>query len=266
MNEYAVSAANVGAALSRSASALQLAGASIEQAAGMSTGIAEVTQDAEKAGNALKVVSLRIRGMKGELEELGEDVDENVESFSKMQTHILNLTHGAVNIFNDDGSFRNIYEIMQGIAKIYYDLSDTEQADLLETVAGKHRANDIAALISNWSQVESATESAYEAAGTASKEQDKYMESMQGHLNQLQATWQVLSNSFLDSGALKNLIDLATKLLSILNESIENIGTIPTILFIALSALSFKNVGRAKMFALKMVVNADSKRILFRYK
>ena len=265
-NEYAVSAANVGAALSRSASALQLAGASIEQAAGMSTGIAEVTQDAEKAGNALKVVSLRIRGMKGELEELGEDVDENVESFSKMQTHILNLTHGAVNIFNDDGSFKNIYEIMQGIAKIYYDLSDTEQADLLETVAGKHRANDIAALISNWSQVESATESAYEAAGTASKEQDKYMESMQGHLNQLQATWQVLSNSFLDSGALKNLIDLATKLLSILNESIENIGTIPTILFIALSALSFKNVGRTKMFVLKMVVNADSKRILFRYK
>lgn len=265
-NEYAVSAANVGAALSRSASALQLAGASIEQAAGMSTGIAEVTQDAEKAGNSLKVVSLRIRGMKGELEELGEDVDENVESFSKMQTHILNLTHGAVNIFNDDGSFKNIYEIMQGIAKIYYDLSDTEQADLLETVAGKHRANDIAALISNWSQVESATESAYEAAGTASKEQDKYMESMQGHLNQLQATWQVLSNSFLDSGALKNLIDLATKLLSILNESIENIGTIPTILFIALSALSFKNVGRAKMFALKMVVNADSKCILFRYK
>ena len=204
--------------------------------------------------------------MKGELEELGEDVDENVESFSKMQTHILNLTHGAVNIFNDDGSFKNIYEIMQGIAKIYYDLSDTEQADLLETVAGKHRANDIAALISNWSQVESATESAYEAAGTASKEQDKYMESMQGHLNQLQATWQVLSNSFLDSGALKNLIDLATKLLSILNESIENIGTIPTILFIALSALSFKNVGRTKMFVLKMVVNADGKCILFRYK
>lgn len=75
--------------------------------------------------------------MKGDLEALGEEVDENVDSISKIQTHILNLTSGKVNIFDDEGNFRNIYNIMEDISKIYYDLSDPERADLLETIAGK---------------------------------------------------------------------------------------------------------------------------------
>lgn len=61
-NNYAVTAAGVGEAMKRSASALDVAGNSIQETAGMVTGITEVTQDPEKAGNALKVVSMRLRG------------------------------------------------------------------------------------------------------------------------------------------------------------------------------------------------------------
>ena len=61
-NNFAVTSAGLGEALKRSASALDLAGNSIQETAGMITGIAEVTQDPEKAGNALKVLSLRLRG------------------------------------------------------------------------------------------------------------------------------------------------------------------------------------------------------------
>jgi len=136
-NEFALSAADVGSGLSKAASTLQMAGNTIQESAAMVTGITEVTQDPDKAGNALKILSLRLRGMKGDLEALGEDVDENVESLSRMQTQVLNLTHGKVNIFNDDDSFKSTYEIMNGIADIYYDLTDTDRADLLETIAGK---------------------------------------------------------------------------------------------------------------------------------
>lgn len=250
-NEYAVSAANVGDALSRSASSLQLAGNTIEQAAGMATGITEVIQDASKAGSTLNVVSLRLRGMKGELEELGEEVDENVESISKMQTHILNLTNGKVNIFDDNGDFKSTFEIMREIAEIYDELDDAKAADLLETISGKQRANAVGALISNWQQVESATEAAYNSAGTATKEQEEWMNSMQGHLNQLQATWEVLSTSFLNSDALKVLIDFASKFLSLITGAVDTLGTVPTIMLAAFAALSFKNVGRTKMFVLE---------------
>ena len=66
--------------------------------------------------------------MKGELEALGEEVDPTIESISKIQTQILNLTHGNVNIFEKDGSFKSTYEIMKEIAAIYDHLTDTEQA------------------------------------------------------------------------------------------------------------------------------------------
>lgn len=251
MNEYAVSAANVGDALSRSASALKMAGNTVQESAGLAVGITEVLQNAEKAGSTLNVVSLRLRGMKGQLEELGEEVDENVESISKMQTHILNLTKGQVNIFKDDGSFKSTYEIIKEIAKIYDTLDDKSAADLLETISGKQRANAVAALISNWSQAESAAEAAYNAAGTAEQEQQKYLESIQGHLNQLQASWEVLSASFMDSNGIKVLIDSVGSLLSGITEVVNNVGVIPTVLLAAFAAMSFKNVGRAKMFALK---------------
>lgn len=66
--------------------------------------------------------------MKGDLQKLGEDVDPSIDSISKIQTQILNLTHGKVNIFEDDGSFKSTYEIMKEISQIYDHLTDTEQA------------------------------------------------------------------------------------------------------------------------------------------
>lgn len=81
--------------------------------------------------------------MKGELQALGEEIDENVESISGMQTSILNLTHGKVNIFDDNGDFKSTYEIMDEIAEIYETLSSTEQADLLETIAGNDSCQNV---------------------------------------------------------------------------------------------------------------------------
>lgn len=85
----------------------------------------------------MKVLSLRLRGMKGELEELGEE-SEGVENISKMQGQILNMTKGKVNIFDDLGNFRSTYDIMKDIAEVYDELSSTDQANLLETIAGKN--------------------------------------------------------------------------------------------------------------------------------
>lgn len=134
-NKYSVTAAGLGEALQRSASAMQLAGNTFQETAAMTTGMTEVIQDPEKSGQALKILSLRLRGMKGELQEMGEEVDPTVENISKMQGQILNLTHGKVDIF-DDGEFKSTYEIMDGIHSAWKDMSDIEQADLLETIAG----------------------------------------------------------------------------------------------------------------------------------
>lgn len=128
-NKFSVTSAGLGEGLARSASALQLAGNSFEESAAMVGAISEVTQDPEKAGNSLKVLSLRLRGMKGELEELGEE-SEGVENISKMQGQILKLTNGKVNIFDGAGDFKSTYDIICDIAAVYDELSSTQQAEV----------------------------------------------------------------------------------------------------------------------------------------
>ena len=270
-NNYATTAADIGEAVKRSASALSLAGNSLEETAGMVTGITEVTQDPEKAGNSLKVLSMRLRGMKGELQDLGEETDENVENLSQMQGKVLNLTHGKVNIFDNTGDFKSTYEIMQGIADIYDDLTDSDKADLLETIAGKNRANEVAALIQNWDRVAQATESAENSAGSAMAEQEKYANSLQGRLNSLTSSLQTISNTALDSGFLKGLVSGATEAINAVNKIIDAIDIIPTVATAAGAAMSLSGKGMFKVITdetgkSKMQLNGWAKNIVSSFK
>ena len=253
-NNYSVTASGVGEALRRSAASMDVANNSFEQTAALVTGAVEVTQDPEGAGNALKVVSMRLRGAKGELEELGEDVDDNVTNLTKMQGQILNLTHGKVNIFEDDGSFKSTYEILQGIYEVWDDLSDIEQGDLLETIAGKHRANTVASILGNFGNVEKSYESALNSTGSAAKENEKYMNSLQGRLNNLTTVFQSFSNTVMSSNFLKGFVDAGSGALNVLDNMIERFKLLPTLLGLVSAALSPS--GRGGLF--KVVEDSDA--------
>lgn len=182
--------------------------------------------------------------MSGELQELGEEVDDNVQSISAMQTSILNLTHGKVNIFNDDGSFKSTYEIMKEISAIYYDLSDIDRASLLETIAGKNRASDVQSLINGWSQVEKATQAANNAEGSAMAEYSIHMDTVQASINELSSAWQEFSNIFLNEKVLSGGLDFLTDSLSNISGIIKEFGVLPTLL----AGLSTINAFRGKGF------------------
>lgn len=129
-NKYATDAASLGDGLRNSASSLALAGNSLDESLAMLAAMTEITQNASESGNALKILSMRIRGMRGELEKLGEESD-GIEAVSKIQTQILNLTKGKVNIFDDldPTKFKSTYDIMIGISKVWKDMSEVNQAN-----------------------------------------------------------------------------------------------------------------------------------------
>ena len=182
--------------------------------------------------------------MKGQLEELGEETDENVENISKMQGQILNMTGGKVNIFDASGNFKSTYEIMKGIAEVWDDLSSIDQANLLETIAGKHRANDVAALLSNWENVEAAVKSASEAEGSAARENAKYVDSIQGRLDKMTTSWQSFANTFMSSDFLKGAISALTSFIEGLEKVIDTVGTFPALMGTIATGMSvFKNKG-----------------------
>lgn len=242
-NKFSVTSEGLGEGIARSASALEMAGNTFEESVAMIGAISEVTQDPEKAGNGLKTISMRLRGMKGELEALGEDA-EGVENISKMQGQILNLTHGKVNIFGDDGQFKSTYDIMMDIADVWKELSSIEQADLLETIAGKHQANNAAALIQNAENAKAMVDAGLDAEGSAAEENARQVESLQGRLNSLMASFQSFSASVLDSSLLKGFVSGLTGVLNILTSIAETIGTLPTLIGAAGAAFAIFGKGK----------------------
>lgn len=61
-NKYSTSASGLGEMLRNSASAMKLAGNSIDQTLALGTAMTEIIQDESEAGNTLKILSLRLRG------------------------------------------------------------------------------------------------------------------------------------------------------------------------------------------------------------
>ena len=243
-NSFATSAADLGEGLTKSASALQVANNSFEQSIALLTGGTEITQNANEMGSALKVISMRIRGMKGELEALGEEYD-NIESISKIQTQILNLTKGKVNIFDDNGNFRATYDILKDISDVYNDLSDPAKADITEILFGKMRGNQGVALIQAFQsgQIQKAYETALNSAGSAQKEFDSWSKSIEAHIETFKASFESLSKSLIKDNFLIGLVDSGTKLIDILDKIINDFGVIPTLIGGSALFAGLKNVG-----------------------
>ena len=246
-NEFSTDAGALGDGLSVSASTLATAGNDLSQSLALLTGGTEITQDANAMGNALRTISLRIRGMKGELEALNEETD-GIESISKIQTQILNLTGNKVNIFDSGNNFRSTYDILKDISEVYNDLSDPSRADLTEILFGKNRANQGIAILQAFQsgQIEKAYEAAENSFGSATAEYDKMSEGIEAHINDLHEAWEKLSNDFINSDFLKTAIDFGTKLIDILDALIQKVGAFPAITGAIAGGLSFKGVGRPK--------------------
>lgn len=230
-HEYATSTADLGDGLSRSASAMAASGTDINKTLAMLTGGAEITQNASEFGNFLEISSMRIRGMKEELEALGEEFDKTVDSISKVQTQILNHTGGKVNIFDDKGNLRDYYDIMKDISKVYDDLSDSNKADLSEILFGKQRGNQGTAFIQAFQsgQIQEALEATMNAEGSAMQEQERLLESLEAKTQQFEAAFQSLSNTVLDSDLLKWIVDLGTSGVQALDNIIDQLGSVGTI-------------------------------------
>lgn len=88
----------------------------------------------------------------------------------------------------------------------------------------------MASLLNNFDDAEKALGDAMNAEGSALRENEKILESIQGKLNQFEAAWESLSNTIIDSDFLKWLVDSGTSLLKILDGIIEKGGTISTLL------------------------------------
>lgn len=264
-NNYAISTDELASALQRSSATLSLMGNTIDEAAALVTTANATIQDADSVAAGLRTISLRLVGTseaEEELSAMNEEIDAFVKATnSKKQQIIKDYTAVASNqykgfdILDDNGNYKNTYEILLGIAKVYKEIQEQDKKlgtnhamALIEELAGKNRSNIASAILQDPKKLEEVLKSSQEANGSALEELNKQLESVDGRIQKLQNRMQEFWATVIDTDTVKTGISLLTDLVSGATALVDKLGTLPTALGALGAALSVKNVGGRKMF------------------
>lgn len=185
-----------------------------------------------------------LRAAKSDLEAAGEDVSGMAGSVSELRDELYSLTGGRVQIQIDETTFKSTYDILKEISEVWDDLTDVSQANILNLLAGKRNANAVAAILTNFETAERVMKTAEDAAGSAMAEHAKWLDSIEGKINQFKASFEALSSSVVNSDFIKHLIDGATSLISLLDAITQKIGPLPGLLMGITSLLNVSGFGR----------------------
>ena len=200
---------------------------------------------------------------KAELEELGESVDDfTVTTASKLNEQVMMLTkttkQAGVSLLDMNGNYRSTYEIISDIAERWEDIKaedlktgENRQNALLEMLAGKNRSNILASMLESPEILKSAYEtSLMDSAGSAEKELNAYLESIEGKISQFQNEVQEFWHGLIDSETVKWFISAATKLVDGIGNITSALGELGTVAAGVGGFLGFKAAksgGRAKV-------------------
>ena len=230
--------------LTRSSSALASANNSIEESIAMGEAIVEITRDAAGAGQVMKTTSMRIRGYDEELESYTEDLEN-------LKGEIANLTKtaktpGGISLFTDGTkeTYKSTYKILEEISEIWNELTDKNQAQLLEVLAGKRNGQALAALISNFKSAQESMDLMADSAGNAEKEMSVIMDSLDFKLNRLSETGTSVAQNLFKRDDMKTVIDGLTSVMNVIDLLASKLGMFGSIGLGAGLFAGVKNIGK----------------------
>lgn len=246
-NNYAISTDELATALQKSAATLSLMGNTIDEAASLVTTANATIQDADSVSAGLRTISLRLVGTEEaekELSAMNEEVDAFVKATnSKKQQIIKDYTavdsnnYQGFDILDSNGNYKNTYEILLGIAKVYKEIQEQDKklgtnhaTALIEELAGKNRSNIASAILQDPTQLEAVKKSSEEAMGSAQKELNSYLDSIDGKMAQLENRAQEFWFKVIDSETIKNGIGLLSTLFKGATDFVDTVGLLPTVI------------------------------------
>ena len=261
-NNFAISSRGVGDALLRSAAALQSANNTLDESIALATAANTIVQDPEKVGTTLKTVAMYLRAAKTDAEDAGESTEGMANSVSELREEILALTGGKVDIQIDEDTFKSTYQILKELSAVWGELTDVSQANILEMIGGKRNSNVVSALLEDFSIAEEAVVTSANSAGSALEENEKVLESIQGKLDIMKATFEALSQNLIGTDIVKFVVDTGTALMELVNgvlKVVDALGGFKTVLLTVSAALIISKGGLIAYKAALLGVTAVEK-------
>jgi len=226
-NKYSVSTSQLAEGVKRSAGVLAQNNTNLDETIGLLEGGISVLRNAEKVSSGLITISQRLRG----ISEDGEDLTPKLQGlFDKV----------SISITDANGELRSTFDILQDLSKV--DFSEFEQGSLLqaqifEAVSGKRQAPVLSAIISQFEEIENVVVDSANSLNSAEEEQSRYLESIEGKLNDLTNSAQEFWATFLSTEFVKGTIDFLTIFVDALTEVNKAFGSMPTLIFAVSQAL-----------------------------
>lgn len=226
-NTEPVSMEDLGIIMQKSSAAMSAAGNTYQETLAMASALNGVLQDSESSGTFLKTLSMYLRASKTDAENAGIATDGMASSVSELRSELKQLA--GVDIMKNDNTFKSTYQIMKELSEVWKDLSDTTQANITELISGKRGGQGTSALLNNFSVAEDAMEQALNSSGSAMRENETYMQSLQAKLNQLDSAFQKFSTDLMKSDIPKFFVDLATVFVDGADNAVKFAGALPTL-------------------------------------
>ena len=200
--------------MSRVASAANLMGVDVDQLNAQLATIISVTREApETIGTSLKTIFARMSDIEAGLDE-ETTLGEYTEGMAKLGFDVLD----ANKKLRDQG------DVIEEIGGKWNTLTREQQVSLAQTMAGTRQYSRLLALFDNWDKYEQSLQTSANSMGFLQQQQDEYMDSMEAHLNQLQAAAEEAYSSLIDNDSMNTMIDGLTLMVNLLNSFISNAG------------------------------------------
>jgi hypothetical protein len=189
----------------------------------------------ESWGILVKTIAMRLQGVS----EDGEEVLDIMPTLRQMFADV-----GIELLESEDGMY-NTFEIMNELGKLWNDpdspLTQMQKANFAEQIGGKHQGAIVSAMLENWADAEGALKSAQDSMGSASREFNKYQESMEFRVNQLKNSMEELWIAFWDEEMMKDMISNLNTLVQSITWMIETFGSLTPIATSAFAMLLLFN-------------------------
>ena len=230
-NNYSISTDELAQSLQKSASALKTAKNDFDEAIALTVAGNSVVQDPDSVAAGIRTIALRMTGTdtaKKELEDMGEEAD-NVLTKSKLNDTLEMLTNidsrGGISLLDDNGNYRSTAKVLMDLAERWQDIGEQDVKDgqnrqnaLLEALAGKNRSNILASILNDPNLLKDVyNDVSTNYQGSAMKENEKQMQSIEGHLKQLKNTWEEFWASDNNRKFITDILDLTNGFLELAN-------------------------------------------------
>jgi len=206
-NQFSLSSGDLIKNLGNVSAALEVGGNNFHEILALMTAGTEIMRQSNKVSRSLISVQSR----------LNQIIDEESSTGKKLTAW---YEEHNIAIYNQEGQIRSLFEILTDVNKIWKDLDKNEQAYYLNIQAGANQTASLAAILQNYDTALQAVTVSQESAGSAIKENERYMESLSAHVQQLKSAWEAFSNSVIQSDFVKFFLSAGTSVLKAFNNDI----------------------------------------------